>query len=376
MRTQGRLVLLSLRMARRSLGKYVTVAVLLSVCVLVFLCVQAVSTASADSLDDSITEDLGRTGTYRIDVRAGLGVGPREQDRAVSESLAGAELQTLGKAVRLDAVPWTCREDDEGSGQPLYLVHDDLTSGPRPIGSGIAEGFSCMAGLDVSPFVAVAAGTDRHLFGEAALIDAQVFDVARALAPTAPSTTYFLVTGRNVDDTVALREAFTSALGGFAAKAGQDVDDLIDVVRLDEGSQTREAASSVRLVYGLVAWAVLLVGAVGLLLVEMANARERSWLFGLARAVGATRASIATLVLIDAALIVLAGAALTAVLAAPLSSLVSDFGRENFDTSLVLFDPAVLPQLAAGVVVVLAVGAALPARRAASQDPVDVLERR
>jgi ABC-type antimicrobial peptide transport system permease subunit len=129
-------------------------------------------------------------------------------------------------------------------------------------------------------------------------------------------------------------------------------------------------------VYGVISWAILLMAGMAVALTEMANVRDRNWLFGLARSAGATRAHIAFLVVADAVMLLSAAALTTAAALLAMAPVADSFARSAFDYPLRLTDPAVAPQLALGAVAMLLVGAVLPANRAARLDPVDILERR
>ena len=168
----------------------------------------------------------------------------------------------------------------------------------------------------------------------------------------------------------------TSALTPAAALAAVEPRELVNVSRVDDGDLVRRAAQGVQIVYGLIAWAILLIGAVGVAIAEMANVRERTWLLGLGRSMGATRTDIAALVILDAVLVLVAAALVSAVAMVGLHPLARSFGQSAFQVDLNLLDPTLLPQLALGAAAILLIGAALPARRAAHLDPVDTLERR
>ena len=82
-----------------------------------------------------LSSELGETGSYRIDVADGSGISAEQLDERVAEALVEVQQRPLGKAVRLEGVPWTCRGDDESVGRPLYVVYDHVGGGPRSISS-------------------------------------------------------------------------------------------------------------------------------------------------------------------------------------------------------------------------------------------------
>jgi ABC-type antimicrobial peptide transport system permease subunit len=109
---------------------------------------------------------------------------------------------------------------------------------------------------------------------------------------------------------------------------------------------------------------------------EMANIRDRNWIFGLARSAGATRGNIAALVAVDGVLVLAVASLVSAVVLVPLAPAVERFALETLGSPIRLVAPGLVPQLALAAAVMILLGAAVPAARAARLDPVDVLERR
>lgn len=137
----------------------------------------------------------------------------------------------------------------------------------------------------------------------------------------------------------------------------------------------RSASDGIQLVYGLIGWGVLLIGGIGLLVAELIVLRDRTWFFGLARAVGARRWNVAWLIIADILIIMASGLGLTLALLLLTSGWVTRFGETAFQVDLAILRPAALPGLALGLTFVLLLGGAYPAWRATRLDPLDVLER-
>lgn len=104
--------------------------------------------------------------------------------------------------------------------------------------------------------------------------------------------------------------------------------------------------------------------------------RDRTWFFGLSRAVGAKKADIAALIVIDILTVLLTGLAAALLIAGATAPLVESFGRSAFHADLRLVRPTGVATLGLGSALMLVLGSTYPAWRAMRLDPLDVLERR
>jgi ABC-type antimicrobial peptide transport system permease subunit len=138
----------------------------------------------------------------------------------------------------------------------------------------------------------------------------------------------------------------------------------------------RAASDGVRIVYGIIGWGILLIVGLGILVAQLVVLRDRTWLLGLSRAVGARKADIATLVAVDVALMLTVGFASALILCAVSQPMVGTFGMQAFQVHLQLVRWADTPALLGAVLLTLAVGAGYPMLKAMRLDPVEVLERR
>jgi hypothetical protein len=137
------------------------------------------------------------------------------------------------------------------------------------------------------------------------------------------------------------------------------------VTRLDTAQAIRSAASVLDLVYAIIAWGILILGALGLLVAEMIVVRDRTWFFGLSRAAGGRGTDIAKLVLADIVLVLVAGTVVALLLALILQPFAASFAYRAFQIPKVRFlHASTVPQLIAGEFVVLLLAGAYPALRA------------
>lgn len=379
-----RLAGLAGRAHRRNPGRFGLLAALIAIGIVIFLVVGSLSRGSTDSLDRAIEAGAGATGSYRVTVRAGTGVPDAEVASRVVEELAPVAARPVQVAQVYPMQPTVCPPATE-SQQADLVVRRAADFTPLPVWAEAAKamhdldsgGPSACLGNMVVPSSALRAVTpsEAHVYGQEARVLDDSFSAIVASAGTG-RLEFVVVTGRGVDIGDAME---TRVAGRFAAELAQwrlDPRDVVQVSRLDSGEEIRAASEGVRLVYALIAWGVLLLGGLGVLVAQLMMLRDRTWFFGLARAMGATPADIAALVIADAAIVVGAGSLLGAAVAFAAEPAIVEFGWSSFQTEMSLFGAGALPQLVVGVGAVLLCGAAYPAFRATRLDPVDVLERR
>lgn len=183
-----------------------------------------------------------------------------------------------------------------------------------------------------------------------------------------------VVTGERGHQLGAIRSAVEQQLEGAALRYGiVEMHDAVTVHRIDSGDAVRAASDGIRLIYGIIGWGVLILGGLGLLVTEMIVVRDRTWFFGLARAVGARSRHIAALIFIDVLLVLVAGAALTVLFSLAVQPTANSFARNAFQADVTILHPSALPQLSAGALLVLVLAGVYPALIATRQDPLDVL---
>jgi hypothetical protein len=362
----------------RSKLKFALLTILIAISTLVFLGVTELSRASTSSLDEAIESDLGAAGTYRVEPSADLGLSQDEllsTIRGVSARFTDRPIQV---AVRFPSVRPEC---------PPFNQLGDVTAAVMLDSRGLAEPFRsgdlqsagdlCLAGL-VVPHAAIRECTKSETvrFDCSIVVSPLYEQLMRLASPRAPQYAIVVTTGRNEDQSDELKNAMHEALAGAAAKASINLENAIVVARQDSGGSVRSASDGIRLVYRLIAWGVLVVGGIGVLVAELIVLRDRTWFFGLARAVGARRWNVAWLVLADIVIVLAAGLAFSLVILVATAPWVSSFGRTAFQVDLQVLRPSALPGLVSGLVFVLVLGGAYPAWRATRLDPLDVLERR
>jgi hypothetical protein len=383
-----RITLLALRFNRAAKARFALLAISAAVGMALFLIVSELSRLSSEDLRASIAAEAGRTGTYSIDLGSTFGMDPRSLASAVDAAVRPYAAQPVQMLEIIPAVPMGCPPDTSLGAQPLIVPYGPAgTPIDRPSGGMPNVGPTCIGGQEVpASAFRFPSEAERTLWFGASSASSSVGLVPRgryerlALLTTtaAPSYRFIVVTGQEADVSFPLFGAVTQALHGAAQRYGAPhVASAVGVTRLDTGQAIRRAAAGVDLVYGIIAWAFLVLAGLGLLVAETIVVRDRMWFFGLSRAVGARGRDIAALVVVDIVLVLVAASVLTIVLLLVLGPVAGSFARDAFQVTGVSFLKAsVAPRLLLGGLLVLLLAAAYPAAKAVRQDPLDVLEPR
>lgn len=371
----GRVIRLAARLHFQSRLKFALVSSLVAIAALVYLAVSELSRASTENLQQSIETDLGMAGTYRVEFSPRLGLRLPE---VLSTFRAATGITDLRVVETYPPVDPEC-PPYEAVGELSAAILRDASGELSPFEPGVApsEGDLCLAGL-VVPRDAVRRATEaeRRSFGAALIIDPRYRDAVRLTTPQPPAYSILIVTGDATDVTGELRQALITGYGAQARQASLDPQEAWVLSRADSGELVRAASDGVRITYLVIGWGVLLSSGLGVLVSELIVLRDRSWFFGLSRAVGARRSDIVRLVLYDTALVLVTGFTMAITLAWVLGPSIGAFGESAFQAPLVLVRPEVVAPLGAAFIALLLIGGVYPAYRAVRLDPAEVLERR
>jgi hypothetical protein len=375
----GRLAVLAARRLGASRGRSALVAAIVAVSVLIFTLVQALADASTADLDEAIAEDLGTEGRYELSVPTDVGLSTTDLGRVVEDvarqSGAVALVVLAEQGTRQVACPSVDLPGEER--QVLVLLAAEraeaLASPNEPEG-----GPWCVGGVVVPD--GGAADLDLRL---PLLLDPPPLVLHRSLADDADAMLgapgrliALLQVDGDHDQTSALAARLEAALAEPAMRHGtpEGWQDRLAVSRLDTGASIREAGEAVGLVYRLLGWGVLLLGAAAVLVAQLVDGQNRRAAFGLARVVGARSSDLVALVVAEVALVVLGGVAVATGVAVAVRPALSRWSLATFDADLRLLDLGTITPLLLAVVVLVLVGGGLPAWRAARTDPLVALE--
>lgn len=379
----GRVVRLTLSHVRMSLSKFVLLALSISIGFLVFMAVSALSIASGGELESAITSDLGELGTYSASVQTSSTRSAEVAHSTVSLAMAGHSNRYIILAdyglLSMDCPSLAVTSPD--SVHLFLLLERSVSNGQSAIRSGkqqdrpTSANQICIGGAtqptSVWPTVALPSAMTG---GQAFLVapPGMASELRIQIGPPNQVTAVF-VTGRADDQ----GDAVTAALDlSLSRTAGAKAFPVPVVIRLDDGGTTRNAASGVRLVYGLIGWSVLSLGGIGLLVAQLMGAKARIWFFGLTRVLGATSYDLAVIVVTEVAIIVATGSGIAVGIAIAVGPAISRWANGTFGESVNLLAPTVLRQLGIGSLFVGMIGAVLPALRAVRCDPLTALEAR
>lgn len=376
-----RLVRLSARSAAQAPLRFVLLAVLIGVALFVYLVVEELSRLSTDTLDEAVAGDLGEEGTYAVLLNDRLGLVTDELGRLVKPALAGVEPRRVEIIEVLPAVIAECPPFEQFGEQQLLFVHDaGGHSTPLPYGAGVpADTALCLAGqaLPADAVLVPDRGQQRR-WGPGLAVSPDYRAVALQTSHEPITYRISVVSGRpDPDGTVReeLQRTLESAFQDHARRQGVELTHVINVVRLDSGEDTRRAQEGVGLVYGVIGWGVIALGGLALLVTQLIVVRDRTWFFGLARALGGQRRHVAALVVLDVVLVLVAGLVVLGAAILLGGPIVGGFVRDAFAVELALLDPGTLARLVPTAVVLLIVAAGYPTWKAVRLDPLEVLER-
>lgn len=376
MKRRTALLPLALRFNWAHRSKFLLLTLLVAVGMTVFLLVTELSRVSADGLDDAIAQDVGETGTYVVEMPNDLGLTLPELAQAVDAAVGPFTERPLRIVETLPPVHPECPPYRELGPQQILVLRDATgTPAPLPFGHNLPdESEFCLDGLEI-PASALYLPTEgqQRWAGIGIFVDSAYREAALTATTDPVVYRFVLVTGRSTDERAAITEAIQVQLGDAALRHGV-IGEYASVFRAEDADSIRSASQGIKIVYSIIGWGVLILGGLGLLVAELIVVRDRTWFFGLARALGARGRHIVALVFADVSLVLLAGTALALLLAAVGQPTVDAFAQSAFGLRVQLIRPDTAPQLLVGGLLLLAVAGTYPALKATRQDPLDVLE--
>ncbi|HDL48479.1 MAG TPA: ABC transporter permease [Actinobacteria bacterium] len=372
-----RIAILAIRFNWASKAKFMLLALLVAVGMTVFLIVTELSRVSSEGLNDAISQDVGETGTYMIQLSTDFGLTLEALAGQVDEALAPYASRPPIMIEVLPAITPECPPFEELGSQPMLILRD---AGGAPVALPFGQGLPadteiCFDG-QVIPISAVylPSQSEQGKWGTGLAVESAYMRVV-ALSTTQPIIYRFtVVTNRQADQRKAIAHSLDRQLEDAALRYGVDIHESIFVARVDRGASIRNASQGIRIVYRIIGWGVLILGGLGLLVSELIVVRDRTWFFGLARAVGARSRHIAALIFADIFLVLVTGTALSVLISFAVQPAASSFARDAFQIDVTLLQPSTIPKLIAGALLVLIVAGVYPALLATRQDPLDVLE--
>jgi hypothetical protein len=366
-------------------GRSALVAAIVAVSVLIFTLVQALAAASTADLDDAIAEDLGVEGRYELSVPSDVGVPTSRLAELVVRAAEGVHASTLVVLAEQGSVDVACPSVDGPGDERQVLVllaaehlGDVAADAIDDAEDADEQGRRCLAGIEVPD------GGELDLdLSAPLLLDTPPLVLDRSMADDADATlgpparlVAVVQIDNSEDQTLALESGLEALLVEPAARNGSPDgwQDQLTASRLDTGASIRAAGRGVGLVYRLLGWGVLLLGASAVLVAQLVDGQSRRSAFGLARVVGARSSDLVVLVVTEVSLVVLGGVGVASGIALAVRPALSQWSQSTFDANLRLLDVGTVAPLLVAVLVLVLVGGGLPAWRAARTDPLVALE--
>ncbi|MBW3084049.1 hypothetical protein KEM60_00232 [Austwickia sp. TVS 96-490-7B] len=372
-----RILAYSMRSVRRNLGRSSLQVVMIMFAVLIFLIVTGFSRASTQTLDSAVVNSFGEEGAYRLTLNGPIPVPRKELTETVMASLAPYHQTSLRIISKSGPLPISCPGGQDLGQRTLVSVQDSDGKPWLPAGtSGPGQSEWCLGGLVQSTAdVAIPAEKDTAVWGrETLFVPSSILESSRTLNNQDHPTEYLITIPEKNDISVPLSAAFAHGLAPSLLPSGFDPRAVISVTHIDSGQQIRDAAGGVARVYSVIGWAVLALGGLGILIAQLIILRDKSWLFGLSRALGANPRHVAAMVICEVVVVVVSGVGAGLVVAAAFGPTVATYARNSLGFTFNLLDWSLVPQLTAGTLMVMVLGAVYPSVKAALTDPMDVIE--
>ena len=361
------------RLIRSNLAKFMGLTVLLALCLLIFSGMSALSRASVDALDASLSRDLGTAGMYQVSFPVGVRLSKGDVANAHTALRAATAFtwRDVSSGYTFDAVPVGCPGSDTEGVHTVFVAAEESATA-----QGARE--TCLAGFVTAGTRAADEG-EQWLYGRGSIVASpDLLELVGGVSPQSGRLDWFgLASSSERDGTDLAPEidrALTEELRLSLLSIGLDPAEAIDVSKAYSGADSRRAAQGVQLVYAVIGWGTLLLGGFGVLLSQMMMIRDRGWFFALCRSLGYGRHNIAGWVAMEVMSTVVSGLLLAVVLGSVTRDSVGAFSSSALGTSVVMFDPEDWRGLVVALVALGLIGGGVPAVIAARRDPIDILE--
>jgi hypothetical protein len=352
--------------------------VLVAVAIVVFSLVSELSRVSQQGLDEAIVKDAGLRGSYQVTLDPSLEISPSQAFATVMHVADGMQLSLWGYWQDMPSVTSECPPYEKVGPQQLRILWQ-RPSVPFDLPFGQTNGLDtqwCIDGQTIpASALYVPDASSQAVYGTRLYLRSDYANLV-LLSTLAPVTYgYVLVSGDPVDQSERVREAVIAAFAPAAEASGIDLAADVTVRRLDQSDQNVLAASNgVAVTYGVIGWGVLVLAGLALLVVQVSNVRQRSWFYGLARALGARGRRIGALLGLEAGLVLVAGSAIAIAILLVAAGPVNRFADAAFGVDAHVLNPALLPKLAVGMATLLVVTTVVPLAQVLRRDPLEVLE--
>lgn len=352
--------------------------VLVAVSIVIFALVSELSRVSQEGMDDAITRDTGLRGSYTVAFDVGLQMTQRQQYTAIMQIAGAMHLSLWGYFEELPEVQSECPPFEQVGKQQLRVLWK-APGVPFGLPYGHISGIDtewCINGQHIPASALFLADSDeRSIYGDRLYISPYYRNLILLNTLGPANTVYTVVSGNDDDITEELRQAAIAVATPAAQAVGADAEAGTMVARKDRlGQNVKDAAAGAAITYGVIGWGVIILAALALLVMQTSYVRQRMWFYGLVQSLGASNSRIAALLLIDGAAIIAAGAAVAVGLLWLGEGTIRDFAKSAFGVDAHVLSGALIPRLAIGIVLILAIATTAPLAIALRRDPLAVLE--
>lgn len=373
-----RIARLAFTLTRRSPFRVAMLSGLTAIAIIVFALVSELSRVSRQGLDEAIVQDSGLRGSYQVTFDSSLQIDDANAFDAVDAVAQALDLDLWGfwqdsPDIRSECPPY--EQMGEQSLRFLWRAPSEPFSLPFGQVSGIDTSW-CIGGQEIPESALFLPGDeDRAVFGSRLYVDPQYWDLVM-LSTLGPVRRGFILTsGSDAQLASSIQSAIEVQIQPIAARDQVDASSVVTVARLDlDSANVQDASKGIAITYGLISWGVLTLAGIALLAVQVIVARQRSWFYGLARALGATRRQIAILLSVDAALVLLAASALASLVLGLSQTTVKSFAATAFGVEATVMSARTAVALVLGLTTIFITVAIASTAVVVRRDPLETLE--
>jgi hypothetical protein len=318
--------------------------------------VSQISQVSIAGLESAIIADSGLRGSYTIEFRGGAAGPCLETQREIVDNVATSmDATIMGYWTQYPPVRSECPPFEQLGVQPVRVLTtiDGAVFG-LPFGqTGTIATEWCFEGVSVpQSMIYVPGDANRLIFGNVLYVHPDYSDILYLSTTDPLSHGFILVTSMLNDLRQSISEDVAILLAEAAAQSEVPVESLFSISRLDMENPAIQAASQgVAITYALIGFGVLALGSFAVLSSQVISLRHRRWFYGLAAAMGLSRAKTIALFSLETLITLLfsSSVAVTAllILATPVDILLFD----TFGTGAQLWSTPVLSSLAVWILI-------------------------
>lgn len=372
-----RIFRLAVLLTQNNRFKFILVSFLVAIGVIVYFALSELSIASQNKIDSAVLKELGEEGVYEIEFASTLNLPHSQLINDLNKTLSPFDIDKLIFIERYPPLNPACPPNSNIGEVSINMIIAQRRNFPKFENRFAKSPFRvCIDGQELPRnSIRPVPSTEKFILGDGYVLDTKFSPLLNDATRSKSQLVAVLVLGKRQYLSNQVQKAIQRDFGSVFTKAGVSIDAAMRFSRVDSGASIRNANDGIRLVYTLISWLVLLLVSVAVLVSELFVVRDRSWLLGLSRAVGARKSDLIKLIFIEVFGITFTGLFIAITLSFPLSPLLENFFQTTFQTSFNLIRLDSLSRLSIFLILSIAIGSIYPAIRVLRLDPAETVDR-